>query len=750
MPRDSPYRRLDTAIRFTETYRRYELAPIAVREAMCLKALYPAILAPIRADDLFAGRVDEPLAGFKQSWDVPRLGYYLLEERLRSELARVDAPAPYPEEIESVIRFWRGRTTQDRWLQQDRPVAAPEVAAVTKMPGDDHDKRFAAGFFPRMAEVNLDFDKLLRLGVPGLRADVQLARERAHQDMRGASFHEGLLLCLELFVDICRFYSDQATEMTRTADNPRRGGLERMAAALEAIIRRPPQTLCEAIQLCWLYAQVSALDNFGRMDVYLGDFYARDLAAGRLTETEALALLQGLWRLIDEFFPTSGRVILGGRGRRNEPAADLFALAALETTRIVRGGGPTVCLRFSHGQNPRLFEKGLEVIGAGTTYPLLYNDEVIVPGLAGAFHVTLAEAEQYITSNCGEYGLDHRTVGSPNGVINYPKVLELALFNGFDPVTGEVAGIRTGDFTTFASFDELWRAFQAQAEFFIRLTSDHLMPIYRAAQSDGENLFASLLFDDCLARDRGLIAGARYVCAVIESHGLMTVADSLTAVKHLVFDTRTISAQRLLKALRANFAGYERERHQMLNAPKYGNDQSTADDMAVQVHDFVGAMTQEQAGRIGAHACLATHISVDEHIRQGANVGATPDGRPVGAPITNSSNPLAHNDRSGATALLTSMARLRPTQLGGQVQHLKLTPAFFAHHCRTARALLEGYFNQGGSQLSIAVMGRGDLENAMREPEKYPHLMVRVGGFSARFVTLYPELQREIIARTLY
>lgn len=319
-------------------------------------------------------------------------------------------------------------------------------------------------------------------------------------------------------------------------------------------------------------------------------------------------------------------MILGGRGRRNESNADLFALAALETTRIVRGGGPTVCLRFSHEQNPRVFAKGLEVIGAGTTYPLLYNDDVLVSGLANAFHVSLAEAEQYITSNCGEYGLDHRTIGSPNGVINYPKVLELALFNGLDPASGEAAGIPTGDLSTFEDFDGLWRAFQAQAEHFIRLTSDHLMPLYRAMQADGENLFASLLFDDCLARGRGLIAGARYVCTVIESHGLMTVADSLTAVKHLVFDTRKISAERLLKALRANFAGYEREQHLMQNVPKYGNDQSMADEMAVRVHDFVGAMTQAQAGRTGAHACLATHISVDEYIKQGAQVGATPDG----------------------------------------------------------------------------------------------------------------------------
>ena len=390
------------------------------------------------------------------------------------------------------------------------------------------------------------------------------------------------------------------------------------------------------------------------------------------------------------------------------------------------------------------------MIGAGGTFPLLYNDDVNIPGLANAFHVSTAEAEQYITSNCGEYGLDHRSINSPNGSINYPKVLELTLFNGVDPVTGKAAGIQTGDFTAFRSFDELWRAFQAQAEFFIRLISDRMMPIYHAMQADGDNLFASLLFDDCLAQGRGLIAGARYICTLVETHGLITVADSLIAVKNLVFDTQTISAERMLAALRVNFVGYEREQRLMLKAPKYGNDHTAADDMAVQVYDFVGTTTQAQAERIGAHACLATHISVDIYISMGKLVGATPDGRPAGAPISNSSNPPARNDRSGVTALLNSMAKFRPTQLAGQVQHLKLTPDLFAHPSLQAQALLDGYFNQGGCQLSISVLNRQDLENALREPEKYPNLMVRVGGFSARFVTLPRELQEDIAARMLY
>ena len=271
------YPQLDTALRFTEAYQQYEQAPIAIREAMCLKALYPAILAPIRADDLFAGRVDEPLVGFKHSWDTPRIGYYLLEERLRAELVRLNAPDPYPEKIEALINFWHGKTTLDRLERLDQPIFAPEVVEVVEMPGDSLGKRFAASYVGRMAEINLYFDQLLLLGIPGLRAGVYCQKELARQKKQDVSFYEGQLLCLELFVDICHFYAAQAVEMAQAADDTRRGQLEQMAIALEVITCQSPQTLYEAIQLFWLYAQVANLDNFGRMDVYLGDFYTRDL-----------------------------------------------------------------------------------------------------------------------------------------------------------------------------------------------------------------------------------------------------------------------------------------------------------------------------------------------------------------------------------------------------------------------------------------------------------------------------------------
>jgi pyruvate-formate lyase len=400
--------------------------------------------------------------------------------------------------------------------------------------------------------------------------------------------------------------------------------------------------------------------------------------------------------------------------------------------------------------NSSIFAKAVEVIGEGSTYPILYNDDVNVPGVANAYKVSRDEAEQYIMSNCGEYSLDHRSINSPNGSISYSKLFEITLFNGTDPVSGKPMGIKTGDFTDFKAFNELWEAYGRQAEFFIALISDRMAAIYQAAGKCSCHLFGSMLFDDCIEKGKGLISGTRYLGTDIETHGLLCVADSLTAIKKLVFDDKAITSERLLEALKANFEGYEAERRLMIDAPKFGNDNDEADSMALDLYNRINSITSGQSERLKVDFSLASHISVNAYVQLGSFIGATPDGRKAGSPVTNSCNPIPENDRSGITALLNSMSRLEPSNANGQVNHLKLSRNLFSKQRHKVDALINAFFENGGCHLCIAVLDRDDLEKAMKEPEKYTNLMVRVGGFSARFVTLSKELQEDILARTLY
>ncbi|MDW8278477.1 MAG: pyruvate formate lyase family protein, partial [Anaerolineales bacterium] len=400
----------DLELALTETYQRHLRDDPALREAHCLWVLLPPLFDPPQPDDLFVGRMRHAAVGFSLELASGGPIYYCHADRIIPRLAELP-----PEEcarVQAMLDFWKDEATIEGHLLRRLPEETLKATSnhVAEMGG-------------RLAGTLLDFEKLVRLGLPGLRAEIAKAR-RANGDL---PLYRGMDLALDLFVEIIRMYAAQM------------GG--EMRQTLENIAVRAPETFREAAQLTWLYALVSGTVNYGRMDVYLGDFYAADIDSGRLSEDEALALTQSLWRLIAARQTVfNGRVYLGGRGRPNEANADRFALVAMEATRTVIEIEPQLTLRFYEGQNPALMAKALQVIGEGRTFPMLYNDDVNIRAVAQAFDLPQQEAKHYLPYGCGEYALDHRSVGSPNCSLNLLKNLEVVLHNGKDAQTGEVIG----------------------------------------------------------------------------------------------------------------------------------------------------------------------------------------------------------------------------------------------------------------------------------------------------------------------
>lgn len=747
-------RKIEEALAFTEAFRCFENEDIAIREAMCLKAQYPAILQGIQENDLYAGRSIYSYAGFKHSGLQGDFGYYCDKKQILKDIDDGLIPQSYHEKLYEMIDFWKGRTATDIFKaldNNDQPTGIKNALVDFGEVENEKTVGYAAFYIQRMAEINLDFEKLLKIGLPGMFEMVRNGREKAVSEKKDDKIFTGMELCLDLFADMCRYYSNMALEKAAYLDDGKRKyELVEMSSILLKIIDDKPGTLREATQLFWIYAILSGVDNFGRMDMYLGDFYANDLDSGRIDKTEATRLIQSLWRQIASIFPISGRVVIGGMGRPNEKNADRFALEAIEATRVVKEDSPQLSLRFYKGMNPEIYEKALDSISEGRTFPMLYNDDTNVPAVANAFNVSMEEAKQYIQSNCGEFSIDHKSISSPNSGFSYLKVLEVTLFNGIDLLTGKPMGIETGKFSSFQTFDEFWSAYRRQLEFLMKIAADKVDRIYKTIEKTSCHLFACMLFDDCIEKGTGLVQGARYKGTHIEAHSCISAADSITAIKQLVYEKKEINPKKLLEILRANFTGYEKERHMMLGIPKYGNDEADADNMAVAVYDLINKATNEQGKRLNLHFALATHISVDLYVYLGKFCGASADGRMAFKPTTNGNNPIPGNDRNAITSLLNSMVKLKPSNTGGQTHHLKFGKDLFKNYRDKLEALLNVYFDNGGSQLSIAVMDRGDLENAMKEPEKYADLMVRVGGFSARFVTLPRELQEDIMARTIY
>ena len=724
---------LQEAMDFTHAYQRD--SDLVMREVNCLKAQFPAILLPIAAEDLFVGYYREPLVGYRYSWDNEKscTGYYADIPQLEEIAADTQLSEEDRACAAQLLEFWRENRTMAK-IQK----TFPELV--------ERDLFRVAEIYIRLSEINLDFDMLLQLGLPGLREEIG---KMYAQD--GKPARKGELEVLDLMAEILQQYADQAKVLAQTAEPVRCKQLQRMAEMLQSLTERAPDSFYAALQLAHLVVMMTGVDNFARMDVYMGDFLVKDLEAGVLSREEALEILVNLYDRWADLFPTSGRIIIGGQGRRNAKNADQMALLLLDAAKVVHKSAPTLCLRLYDGMDPVLWEKACDDLEAGCSYPLLYNDVVNIPGRMRAHRVSRSEAEQYIMSNCGEYGIWGHSIHSPNAAISYAKLLELALFNGVDQENGQQIGLQTGDAAQFTSFEMLLEAFQKQATYFIERTAQCLPRIYEGAAMDSNNLLESMLHHNSFEEGVGILAGAQYRIIDIETHAIVLVADSLLAVRKVVFEDRKMTMQHLLDALKANFAGYEKERAWLLHAPKFGNNHPEADAMARKISDFIYETTCAQADKLKVHASTASQITVDGYVIYGKNVGATPDGRLAGQPLTNSMNPTNGCDRSGITALLWSMAGVDSSLSGGQVAHLKLAPDAFGEKKRAATtAMLAAYFEAGGGEISIYTVRQEDLIDALEHPEKHQNLMVRIGGYNARFVTLSRELQEEMIARNAY
>ncbi|HKK61816.1 MAG TPA: pyruvate formate lyase family protein, partial [Bacteroidales bacterium] len=575
-------------LNFTEVYRKNINEHIAIREAKCHQAQFPAILDEIEEGDRLAGRTFWGWVGFSPH-NAPNgggYGYYCHEHKIIEAIERGNIPIEQRDGVHEMIHFWKKETSKAKVESAFTDKMLPTLFRDEIVSLPYNYKPMIAQPIYRMAGVFVDYDKLLALGIPGLVNEVTVQRDKAKKESGDYKLFEGMLIALDVVVDSCRYYEKQAREKAGLISDPKRKNeLLQLADVLNKNATQKPETFYEALQLSWLYTLMCGSLESGRVDVYLGDFYANDIDNGIISEDEALSLMHSFWRLIIELFrDVDGRVIIGGRGRRNEANADRFALLVLKTMRTYgKAILPQTTLRFYDGMNPELMEKSLELIGEGYTFPLLYNDDVLVPGVANAHNVPIVEAEQYMPLGCGEITIDHMGFGTPSGSLNVLKALDVTLRDGVDHIAGKRLGLHTGELTDFKTFNEFFDAYKKQLTFFIEILADHEELEYVESGKQAPYLFLSLLYDDCIERGKAIFdGGIRYLGGSLESFGTVNAGDSLVAIKKMVFDEKKISPETLIAALNSNFVGYEKEHQMLIDCPKYGNDDAYADDIMVE------------------------------------------------------------------------------------------------------------------------------------------------------------------------
>jgi pyruvate-formate lyase len=737
---------------FTETYKKYK-DNHGLREVECMRIQYPIWLRSIEAGDRFAGRGEfDQAIGVSPQPNCNKLGYFLNEKAAEELQKNNDLTAENQQKLNELIQFWKKEETAYKTRE-----AYPEKMAKV-LPSDNWTGEPGIAFpLYRMSGTQMNYDKLLQTGIPGLKQEINSYKKRENKGSKAYRLYDNMERALELFKEICHYYADMAAKTRQKAKRSQQQELTEMENILRKIAISKPQTLREAIQLSYLYCQFSGSLNFGRIDEYLGDFLANDMEKGRLDEESAIELIGDYWKMIsyrNRMFDS--RIIMGGRERRNKKNADLFSLYAMKAMKRVQTTTPQMSFRFSPSEDPdymnsRLMEEALNTIEAGTTYPMLYNDDVNIPAVEYAFQLPYKEAAQYTPFGCGEYIIFHKSVGTPSGVINLLQALLVTLHNGIDPKTGKRMGLALGKPSDFKTFDQLFKAYKKQVEHYVEQLAYQEELEYRKAAEDNPYLYFSMLYNDCLERGKPIFeGGVRYLGGTLEAYGNTNTSDSLVAIKELVYKQRQFSLEEMVSILDANFKGHDQARKKMLQAPKYGNDNPIADQLRVEVDRHVCTTTREMRKKTNLHSYLIVIINNQANTIMGRHTAASPDGRKAWTYMANGNAPSPGMDQNGLTAMLNSRVKPNPKLHAGAVHNLKFSKSMFTEHRAKLKAALKTYFEMGGQQAMINVINKGDLKAAMENPEEYQNLVVRVGGFTAKFVDLPKDVQMEVLNRTIY
>ncbi len=700
---------------FTERYKNAN--DKYAREAACLELQFSQALLPMRDGDMLAGRIKELPIGILPQVSCG-VGYYIDEERFVAMSADRELSEVERRKAEELLSFWKEENTRAK-LIREYPSEWLDIF-VHNVPYDTPTSAF--GLY-RISGIHMDPARLLENGIGGL---VELVRSKSESSPQ---FYAGLEAALFLMRDVCLRYA-------REAEACGRGDV---AENLRAVSWEKPRNMWQAMQLSYLLVTLSGAWNYGRMDKYLGDYLANDLESGVLTEETALELIMNLWSLLEErnnYFDS--RVILGGKDRGK--GSDEFAMLAMEATRRRKGIVPQLTLRCYSGMDVRLYDKALEVIGEGTTFPMLYNDDVNVPAVANAFDVDLETAQDYVPFGCGEYVLYNKSIGTPSGTLNMLHTLNESVYGSHAEV-----------FRKAETFEEFYQGYLRRIKEIVTCLAAQEKLEYDVCGRECPFLFFSLAFEDCIERGKAVLEGGlRHLGGTVETYGNVNTADSLTAIKQLVFEKKAVSKDELASALIKDFVGYEILRTKLLDEPKYGNDDEEADSVLVKMHSDVCNIIRDSASEAGLDSYLAVVINNELNTTFGEATGASADGRHANTYMANANNPTGGMDKNGITAMLNSLVKPDISVHAGAVQNMRFSREMFGSMLPKLKGLLRAYFENGGAQTMITVLSRGDLEAALVEPEKYQSLVVRVGGFSARFIDLQKSVQRELISRTLY
>jgi pyruvate formate-lyase/glycerol dehydratase family glycyl radical enzyme len=747
----------------TSAYRINEGLPVMKRRALALAQSLSEISIFIDPEELIAGN---RTPGIRAGVVFPEAGISWLEKEIETLPSRPQDPFNVREEdskffFDVIVPYWKGKTLEDL-VYGVYGGEIKKLEPVVKINQKDH----------AQGHICPDVAAWLRHGPSGLLALVEERRKNAEDNT--LLFYECAAITLKAAIRFMTRYADLANEMAKGQENEGlRKNLLDLSRVCYSISENPPSGYREAVQSVWFLFVILQMESNassfspGRMDQYLYTFFEKDRNSGTPVEvlqeiTDAIFIkFNHIVYMRNSHsaryfagFPTGFNITIGGKDEEGNDATNDLSFVFLKAQDHVRLPQPNLTTRLHHNSPQSFLDECSRVIGLGTGMPQVVNDESIMPALEYA-GIEERDAADYALVGCVEISPQGNYLGwSDAAMFNMVKVLELTLNDGKSMLSGEQLGPQTGTLVSYSDYHELEKAFSYQLDHFMEKMIIACEVVERCHRERLPSPFLSAVVSDCIKKGIDVTAGgAKYNYSGIQAIQVANLADSLAALRTLVYEENITDAATMLSALRNNFSGYEILRQRCINmVPKYGNDEQWVDETGAKWVKYFAESLRKYRNFRGGQYIMGLY-TVSAHVPMGRNVAATPDGRLSGTPLADGGlSPMYGRDRKGPTAVLNSVSRI-PSHLApnGTLLNMKFLPQTFKDDARVKfTALLRSFVHLPVHHVQFNVVTGEELRKAKADPGSYRGLTIRVAGYTAFFTELESDLQDEIIRRTAH
>lgn len=759
---------------WTESHKRTEGESVAIRRAKAFRDTCEQLDVNIFEGELIVGAIGE----FRKCGILtPEFSWTWVDREMDNFDKRIQDPYIMTDEQRAFVRknifpYWEGKSLEEAFLSR-LPDQTAKVAVDTGFVDNDSKWRQAVG------EITPDYqDVLFKKGFAGIIEDAKENMSKlsitSPEDMEKKEFYESIIITSEGIITFANRYASKARDMAdKENDINRKDELIKIAEICNIVPKNPPKTFYEAIQFVW-FTQVGGIIsenplalNPGRFDQYMYPYYKSDLEKGLMTQEQAQELVDSLWLKLSEWVWTISantadffagynqfqNLTVGGKTREGKDATNDVSYLCLNATERVKTHQPGLSVRIHQDCPSDFLDSVTNLVSKGTGFPAIHNDNAGYQMLINAGYEP-EDARDW--SNCGCVVPHFRKTGEWTSAvnINFTAALEFALNQGESRISGEKIGLDENNPAKFESYEEVEEAFYKQFDNLIEHSIIATLVAQRLHKEMVPRPFLSSCIEDCMIKGKDLVnAGAKYnLGPVLTGIGLAVTSNSLAVIKKLVFEDRVTTMETIIKALDANWDGYEELRQLALNVPKYGNDIDYVDDIAIKMANHYYSEGHKYTD-INGNNFNTAFMGISNYLPTGKVVGATPCGRKAKEPLSEGVSPFAGSDTSTPLAAMRSAAKLnQDVHSGGTLLNLRLNEDLV----KTKRgqsnlgSMIQSFFSLGAFHVQFNTISTEVLRKAQEKPEDYKDLLVRVAGYSTQFVNLSKSMQDAIIARTAH